>query len=58
MNQSISSMVISLDGKWLIATDPQNAGREERWWEDLPSEKRTDVRETKVPWIIQDAFPG
>jgi len=24
--------VMSLDGQWLLATDPQNAGRDGRWW--------------------------
>ena len=58
-----SSTIIPLDGKWLIATDPQNIGREERWWEDpgtsaAAANLQTNAKETKVPWIIQDAFPG
>ncbi len=46
--------VISLDGQWLLATDPKNAGRDGKWW----TAPRPDAKPTKVPWIIQDAFPG
>ncbi|MBN2506573.1 MAG: glycoside hydrolase family 2 [Verrucomicrobia bacterium] len=47
--------LLSLDGSgWLLATDPGNVGRAERWC-DAP---RPDARPTRVPWIIQDAFPG
>jgi hypothetical protein len=47
--------VISLDGAgWLIAPDPQNTGRDLRWWE-APVE---GAREVKVPWVMQDTFPG
>ena len=33
---------------------PQNVGREEKWFES----SRPDAKPTKVPWVIQDAFPG
>jgi hypothetical protein len=46
--------VVSLDGTWSLAVDPQNVGREQKWWEKPAAEAKT----TKVPWIIQDAFPG
>ena len=46
--------VISLDGNdWLLATDPGNVGQQEQWWKA----PRADAKKTKVPWIIQDAFP-
>ena len=46
--------VISLDGDdWLLATDPDNVGREQQWW----NAPRAAAKTTKVPWIIQDAFP-
>ncbi len=45
---------LSLDGQWLLATDPQNSGREQQWWKGPVPE----AKPTKVPWIIQDAFPG
>ncbi|MCI0628260.1 MAG: glycoside hydrolase family 2 [Acidobacteria bacterium] len=38
----------------MLATDPANHGREHRWWKETQKE----AKETKVPWIIQDAFPG
>ena len=49
-----SAMVMSLDGEWLLATDSQNIGREQQWYAGAVSE----AKPTKVPWIIQDAFPG
>jgi hypothetical protein len=47
-------MNVSLNGKWLIVTDPGNVGQEQKWW----SKPAADAKETKVPWIIQDAYPG
>jgi len=50
-----SSTAISLDSdEWLLAIDPQNVGREEEWG----TSPRPDAKPAKVPWIIQDAFPG
>jgi len=47
--------VIALDGdQWLLAPDPKNVGRQEQWW----GAPRPKAKRTKVPWIIQDAFPG
>ncbi len=49
------TQVISLDGDdWLLAPDPKNVGRQEQWWQS----PRPEAKRTKVPWIIQDAFPG
>lgn len=50
----IPSRVASLDGEWLIATDPANEGKTRRWYE----QPRQGAVKTRVPWIIQDAFPG
>ncbi len=47
-------MVISLDGEWLLATDPHNIGRERQWYARPVPESQP----TRVPWIIQEAFPG
>jgi len=77
------STVISLDGdQWLLATDPANVGRQQRWFEtpwpevedpsknqkgdlrsaDSPGSEtrveRSGAKPARVPWIIQDAFPG
>lgn len=50
-----ATTVRSLDGdQWQIATDPINQGREAKWY----TAPREEARPTKVPWIIQDAFPG
>jgi len=47
--------VISLDGEqWLLAPDPKNVGRQEQWF----AGPRPGAKRAKVPWIIQDAFPG
>jgi len=50
-----SSRIISLDGdNWLLAPDPENVGREQQWC----SEPHPTSKPAKVPWIIQDTFPG
>lgn len=49
-----ASPIVSLDGYgWQLATDPQNVGRDEKWF-DAP---RPEAKPTKTPWVIQDAFP-
>ncbi|MBI2929318.1 MAG: glycoside hydrolase family 2 [Verrucomicrobia bacterium] len=50
----VSSRVESLDRQWLLATDPQNEGRDAQWFKA----PQPEAVPTKVPWIIQDAFPG
>jgi hypothetical protein len=49
-----SALVQSLDGEWLLATDPGNQGREQQWFKA----PRPEAVPAKVPWIIQEAFPG
>ena len=44
----------SLDGDWRLAVDPGNVGREEQWWNCPPK----GAKPARVPWIIQEAFPG
>src|SRR4030042_5423584 len=47
--------VRTLDGDgWRIAIDPKNEGREAKWF----AAPREEAQPTKVPWIIQDGFPG
>jgi len=53
-SQRAATPVVSLNGEWVIATDPENVGREEKWW----TNPRKEAQKTKVPWIIQDAFPA
>ena len=51
----ITSTVISLDGNgWQLATDPQNVGREQKWFES----PRPQAKPARVPWIIQETFPA
>lgn len=51
----VPSATYSLDGEqWLLATDAANAGRQEKWF----AAPRAEARSARVPWIIQDAFPG
>ena len=50
-----ATTLCTLDGNdWQIATDPNNEGREAKWY----TAPREEARLTKVPWIIQDAFPA
>src|SRR6266568_6850999 len=46
--------VVSLNGEWLLATDPQNLGRSKQWFAAPVSEARAAT----VPEAIQVAFPG
>ena len=51
----VPTAVIPLDGQqWLLAPDPKNVGRQQEWFNG----PRPEAKRTKVPWIIQDAFPG
>jgi len=50
----VSTRILTLDGTdWLIAIDPNNEGREQKWYES-PAK---DTKAVKVPWVIQDPFP-
>jgi hypothetical protein len=50
-----SATVVSLDGNnWLLATDPKNVGRDQKWW-DKPT---ADAKAARVPGILQEAFPA
>ena len=53
--EAMAATVRTLDGDgWRIATDSKNEGREANWF----AAPREEAKPTKVPWIIQDAFPG
>ncbi len=43
-----------LENPWLIATDPTNIGREEKWF----LKPTAAAKPARVPGIIQEAFPG
>jgi hypothetical protein len=52
---SKTNQVVSLNGDaWLLATDPQNVGQKEGWF----NTPRPEAKKAKVPWIIQDTFAG
>lgn len=54
MSVASATQPLSLDGQWLLAVDPENVGQTQQWW----TSPRPEAKLTKVPWIIQDAFPG
>jgi len=49
-----ATVMVPLDGRWSLATDPQNVGREQSWFQA----PRPEAKPAKVPWIIQGTFPG
>lgn len=54
-NTTIPSQTITLDGAdWLSATDPDNKGRDEKWF----AAPRPEVRSVAVPITIQEVFPN
>ena len=50
-----TTSITSLDGQWSLAVDPDNVGRDQKWFEKDAIE---GAKPAKVPWIIQEAFPG
>ena len=53
--------VISLDGEWLLATDPQNAGRDGHWWTAPHSEAEADAGcrgSSRTPFRVTTGWPG
>jgi hypothetical protein len=51
----VTNSAIMLDGdNWRLATDPNNVGVAEKWFDGA----RPDAKRTKVPWTIQNIFPG
>ncbi len=52
--RSVSGMLVSLDGEWSLSIDPNNVGQKEEWFKGpLP-----EAKQTSVPAVIQEAFPG
>lgn len=54
MRSPITESVISLSGDYLLSIDPENIGREQRWFVK-PS---TDAKMTKAPVTIQQIYPN
>ncbi|MCX6030510.1 MAG: hypothetical protein NT169_14585 [Chloroflexi bacterium] len=44
----------TLSGIWKLAVDPENRGRDDRWFDAV----RPDAQEAPVPGIIQQVFPA
>lgn len=54
-SQATGTTVLSLEGKdWVVAADPDNAGRGAAWWKS----PRPGARPIRVPGILQEALPG
>ncbi len=49
-----SSSVISLDGEWLLSTDPDNQGVQQEWFNG----PQAGAVKSQVPWVIEDVFTG
>lgn len=43
-----------LNGKWSLVTDPENRGREQRWFDSI----QDGAQSAPVPGVIQQVFPG
>jgi beta-galactosidase/beta-glucuronidase len=43
-----------LNGTWKLATDPDNAGRKERWFDAI----RPEAKDAPVPGVIQQVYPA
>ena len=54
MGANAPTLAFSLDGQWSIATDPENVGREQSWFQS----PRSDAKTTRVPSIIQETYPA
>ena len=50
----VATPVLTLNGEWSIARDPQNVGREQKWF----TRSAADATPIRVPGIFQEAFPG
>ena len=49
-----SSSTLHVDGNnWLLSTDPENVGKNQRWYNEVTGEAKS----TRVPGILQETFP-
>jgi len=53
-DQPVSTKVVALDGKWLLAIDPNETGKTEQWFSNISHKAQS----AEVPGIIQDVFGG
>lgn len=52
---ALTSKVVSLDGQWQLAIDPENAGKQARWFDRGPI---AEARAARVPGVVDEVFPG
>ena len=50
----IATPALPLNGVWMIVRDPQNLGREQKWF----ARPAADASRVRVPGIFQEAFPA
>ena len=48
------TLAVTLDSGWLIATDPDNIGRQQAWF----SAAQPGAKATRVPSVLQETFPA
>ena len=53
-NLDVSSTVTVLNGCWLLVTDPNNVGREQKWF----ARPSREAKPARVPGIFQEVFTG
>lgn len=51
---AVRTVTQRLPDTWMLATDPENAGRAGHWFD----EPRLEAQPAPVPGIIQQVFPG
>jgi hypothetical protein len=49
-----NTLAVSLDSGWLIATDPNNVGRDQAWFRA----PQPGAKATRVPSVLQETFPA
>jgi hypothetical protein len=54
LGADIATPVIDLSGEWMIVRDPQNIGREQKWF----ARSADDASRVRVPGIFQEVFPA
>ena len=50
----IATPAIDLSGEWMIVRDPQNLGREQKWF----ARPAADASPVRVPGVFQEVFPA
>jgi Glycosyl hydrolases family 2, TIM barrel domain/Glycosyl hydrolases family 2/Glycosyl hydrolases family 2, sugar binding domain len=48
------TLAVTLDSGWLIATDPNNVGRDQSWFRS----PQPGAKATRIPSVLQESFPA